>query len=152
MQINLTFDSSVNNASQRWVASIQQAAQFLDTIITDPITVNFNVGFGEYANNPMQGNTLGEALTLGYYYSYGQLVAALDAHPTSALDQKFLSTLPLVDPNNGNTWFVPAAEAKALGLVAPTSTFVDAYMGFSNTLPLYYDPNRTGIPSGSTDL
>src|SRR3954447_13274851 len=153
MRINLSFDASVSNASSRWIESVKQAATFLDAIISDPITVNFQIGYGEVEGQELGAGVLGVTSNdIGYNVSYGQLVAALEKHPTSLLDQQFLSTLPQVDPNNGQTWFVPSAEAKALGLVPATSNTIDAYVGFNDSLPLYYGPNRTGIPSDSTDL
>jgi hypothetical protein len=117
MRINLSFDASVSNASSRWIESVEQAANFLDAIISDPITVNFQIGYGEVEGQELGAGVLGATSNdIGYNVSYGQLVAALEKHPTSLLDQQFLSTLPQVDPNNGQTWFVPSAEAKALGL------------------------------------
>jgi hypothetical protein len=40
MQINLIYDSSVNAAPMGFKAAIAAAAQFLDNLITNPITVN----------------------------------------------------------------------------------------------------------------
>lgn len=152
MQINLNFDASVSSASWRWVASLEQAAKFLDAIIPDRITVNFDIGYGEVHGQALGQDTLGATSNTGYNVSYDQLVGALEAHPTSALDQQFLSFLPSTDPNNGKTWFVPSAEAKILGLVPANANTVDAYVGLTSTIPTYYDPDRVGVPTNSTDL
>ena len=154
MQIDLQFDQSVSNASSRWVNSIKEAADFLDKIITDPITVTMDIGDGEVEGQALGQNVLGATIPGGFQVTYSQLVSALKANPTSQLDMEFLNTLPSSDPGNGGSYFVATAEAKALGLAAPDLTEVDAYVGFSDgsSIPLYYDPNRVGVPSNSADL
>ena len=48
MIINLIYDASANNAPASFKAALQQAAAILDAAITNPITVNIEVGYGDW--------------------------------------------------------------------------------------------------------
>ena len=56
MQLNLIYDSSVDGAPSGFKVAMAAAAQFLDTLITNPITVNIQVGFGEDDGTLLTGN------------------------------------------------------------------------------------------------
>lgn len=45
MQIDLTYDASANSAPAAFKAAMAAAAQFVDNLITNPITVNIQVGW-----------------------------------------------------------------------------------------------------------
>jgi hypothetical protein len=80
MQIDLQFDQSVSNASSRRIASINEAANFLDNIITDPITVTMDIGDGEVESQILGQNVLDATIPGGFQVTYDQLVSALKAN------------------------------------------------------------------------
>lgn len=47
MQINFIYDSSVASAPAGFKAALADAASYLDSLITNNITVNIEVGWGE---------------------------------------------------------------------------------------------------------
>jgi len=47
MDINLEFDPSVATAPAAFKVALTAAADYLDALITDPITVNIAVGWGD---------------------------------------------------------------------------------------------------------
>ena len=153
MKINLVYDPSVANAPTGFKGALQAAANVLDSALAgSDITVTVDVGWGELNGSPISGGILGEAEPAsGQWLSYNQLVADLRAHPTSAEDRTFLSHLPASDPGNGESWFVPRAQQKALGLLSANADGVDGSAGFSSALPWTYD-DTNGVAPGTYDL
>ena len=152
MQIALTYDSSVDNAPAGFETAIQTAANILDSVITDPIDVTIDIGYGEENGQAITGSTLAEAgPASGTNLPYDQLVSDLKAGATSAFDTGFLDALPAIDPNNGGSYYLSIAQAKALGLQIGTSTETDAYAGFSSNDAWDVNPGD-GITAGEYDL
>jgi hypothetical protein len=153
MQINLVYDPSVANAPTGFKGTLQAAANVLDNVLAGSnINVTIDVGWGELNGWPLAGVTLGEAEPAsGQLLAYNQLVTDLKAHPTSAADQTFLANLPASDPANGQTWFVPSAQEKALGLLPASANGVDGFAGFSSTAPWTYG-DANGVAPGTYDL
>jgi hypothetical protein len=153
MKIDLVYDPSVANAPAGFRDTLQAAANVLDRAFTgSDITVTVEVGWGEIDHSPISGDILGEAEPAsGQWLSYNQLVADLKAHPTSAEDRTFLAHLPEFDPASGESWFVPRAQQKALGLLDANADGVDGFVGFSSTLPWTYD-DTNGVAPGTYDL
>jgi hypothetical protein len=64
LTINLNWDSSVGSAPSEFQTDLVAAAQFIESLITTPVTVNLNVGYGEIGGYPMgkalanQGNRI----------------------------------------------------------------------------------------------
>ena len=69
--INVTYDSSVSNAPAGFTAAIQDAVTYLESVITAPITVNIDVGYGEIDGQALQSGALGESET--YLNSYSSV-------------------------------------------------------------------------------
>ena len=132
MQINLIYDSSTSSAPAGFFAAMNCAAQYLDSLITNNITVNIDVGWGEVAGQSL-GGSLGEGGPEGNIISYSQLKADLLANSNSAADATAYANLPASDPSNGAGIFVSYAEEKAWGLLSATGSEVDGFVGFSNT-------------------
>ena len=118
MVINLTYDSSITglgNAAQV-EAAISLAAQVLDTLYTNNITVNItaffssSVGLGE-SQTQETGNP-----------SYSQLTNYLRTARTTLADSNSVASLPASDPTGGGPWWLPTAEAKVFGGVFGIST------------------------------
>src|SRR5258708_30848548 len=113
-------------------------ANILDATIKDNITVNIQVGYGDYYNNVITGlgtSAVGGDLT-GSYVSYSSLRAALASHETSTLDQTFVNSLPNTTSVNGMSGFyVPSALEKALGMISPTPSATDGAIGIGTQIP-----------------
>jgi len=153
MQINLIEDSSVSAAPAGFMTVIAAAAQFLDKLITNPITVNILVGWGEDDNGayPIGSNiSLGGALA-GIGASYSQLRGDLLSNSATALGNFAFANLPTTDPTNGGTFYVSDAEAKALQLIPANGSEIDGGVGFNATYPYNFNINGVGAP-GTIDL
>ena len=89
LNLILEYESSALAAPQSFRDAMQAAAKFLDSVITNNITVTIRVGYGDWDNNLDTGITTGaEGGDLnGVMESYASLRAALASHETSAFDQ-----------------------------------------------------------------
>lgn len=135
MQINVTFNSSVANAPTGFVAAINYVVSYYDSLFTNNVTININVGYGEVAGQTLASNSLGESYAPQYLSeSYSSVVSALQAQGAPGA-----SALPSTSPLSG-TMYMPQAEAQALGLTTAVST---SYVGFSSSLAFSYTPNAT---------
>src|SRR5450631_459124 len=144
--INVTYDQSAASLPSGFVAAINYAVTYFESIITSPSTVNIDVGFGTIAGQPLASGVLGESETLLANYSYGTIQSAL-----AAVDPGAAASMPTSAPAGGSM-FIGTAEAKSLSLaLQQSSSSLDGYVGFSNTLPFTYDPTHRAVP-GSHDF
>jgi hypothetical protein len=145
MQINLISDSSVSAAPPGFLPAIEEAAQFLDNLITNQITVNISVGWGEDDNGDYSiGNSLSLGAVLGQTLTYAQVKSALLASGTPA-DELAASNLP----STGGSLFVGGAEAQALGLLPANGSQIYGSIGFNSSEPWNYGNQPV---SGEFDL
>jgi len=151
MQINLIYDSSTSSAPSGFITVMNAAAQYLDSLITNNITVNIQVGWGEVAGQSLATGDLGEGGANGVIMSYTQLKADLLANSSSAADATAYASLPTTDISNGAGFFVSAAEEKAWGLISATGAGVDGAVGFGTSGPYNYSTTATGV-SGEYSL
>jgi hypothetical protein len=136
--INLVWDASAlapgTPASFR--AGVQNAAAMLQAAFTDPITVNIEVGYGEWANQiaVSPSEALGDVLN-GVSEPYATLRGLLSSHATSADDQTAVNSLPNSPSLQGMSRFlIGGAQRKALGLLAGSSTAVDGAIGIGTAI------------------
>jgi hypothetical protein len=150
--INISYDSSVNNAPAAFKTAIAAAVQFLQNTYLNPITINIDVGFGEIgpSNTPLGSNALGESNTYFNNYTYSQVRNALVADTSSADQVSAGNSLPAADPTGSGNYWVATAEAKALGLMG-SSGAVDGYIAFSSSLPFTYD-DSSGVAASTYDF
>ena len=143
MQINLEFDSSVEDAPDPagFIAAVQAAASSLDALLIDPITVNIAVGYGEVGGyNGKTGETMTKSAgqggpVSGIYVTYAQLQQDLTTHLTSAAQKEVLANLPAVDPSGGGkNFYISPAEEKAWGMLSADGSEVDGEVGFHVTI------------------
>jgi hypothetical protein len=146
MVINLTYDSSITgltNAAQV-ESAINLAAHVFEALYTNNIAVNITayfssaVGLGE-SESYETGNP-----------TYGQLVGYLRASRTTAADTNAVASLPASDPTSGGKWWIPDAEAKALGGVFGVSTNdpgLDGNVLFASTVTYALNPTNRGVSS-----
>ena len=149
LTINLSWDSSVNSAPAGFTSVVQKVAQYFASEFTDPVTVNISVGYGEVGGQSL-GGALGSSLTYLQSSSYTEIKNALTADKTTAADGSAVASL-LGDPTNGGNFWIPTAEAKAMGLLTPT-TATDGFVGFSSSSGIFDYDNTNGVASGQYDL
>ncbi len=148
--INPTYDTTVTtniNAAQ-FEASFAVAVQSIETLFTNPVTINITVYWGTNgASNPFSGGIgLGASSMSGNFFSYSQIVAALRSTMKTTIQSNAVASLPASDPTpNGSSWVVPRAEEKALNLLASDSAH-DGDVGFAADEPFDFGPtNRANI-------
>ena len=151
MQINLLYDSSVEYAPTGFETAVASAAQYLDSLITNPITVNISVGYGEIDGTPLPFDDLAEGgPATGQDVTYAQLKSYLQANASSPADATAIANLPAVDPTGGGSFYISSAQEKAWGLLPATGGEIDGIVGFSSTYPYFnYDPDDRSSPSGT---
>jgi FG-GAP-like repeat len=156
MNINLIWDSSVAGAPSGFETAVTYAADALDSLLSDPITVNILVGWGEDDNGtyPVSGGDEALGGTIGGVdLTYAQLKADLTTayqESNSIADATALANLPS-NPWNGAEIYVSPAQEKAWGLLASTGTEVDGAVGFNPAYTFTYDPANRAEP-GDVDL
>jgi serralysin len=138
LNLVLAYESSALAAPLSFRNAMQAAANILDSVIQDNITVTIQVGYGDWNNGQDTGITTGaEGGDLnGFYDSYSGLRSTLAIHETSSVDQTFVNSLPNASTVNGvSSLWVPSAVGKALGLISPTGTAVDGAVGMGTQIP-----------------
>jgi hypothetical protein len=150
LTVEITWDFSVASAPAGFETAVENAVQYLESKISNPVTLNINVGYGEIDGVAMGSGALGESDSYLINVSYSQLRSALQANANSSVDQSVLASLPSTAPVNGNFWLT-TAEAKALDLIAPLSTSIDGYVGFSSSYPFTYN-DSSGVALGTYDF
>ena len=148
MDIQLFDDPSVSNAPAGFTTALQYAASILDNLITNNITVNIGVGWGEITTGGSisANGTVADGISStvstgaqggpvdGYALTYNQVAAGLystyQAAPTAALYSAF-ENLPNSDISNGNGFAVSTSLQEAWGLLPASSTTLDGQVGFS---------------------
>jgi len=135
MNINISFDSSVQSAPAGFQSAVLAAAQIIDAALTDNITINIAVGYGEINGTTLTKQNGAEGnVASGNFFSYSQ-VRTLLTNGASAGDTSFLS-LPSGSSVQGQSqvavWF---AEQKALGLRAANNPAIDGEIGIGTGVP-----------------
>ncbi len=147
MQINFVYDPSVANAPAAFKPDLQIAANELDAIVHDNITITMEVGWGEVEGYPLTGigPSLAGGAGAGSTLTYAQVKAGLAKAGTSADDASLLASLPATDPTNGGGFYVPYAQQKAMGLIPANTSEVDGVIGFNDSYTFSYDPNNRAM-------
>ena len=109
------------------------------------------MSWGKVGDFSMPSSALGASLDWLYgYYSYSQIRSLLGATVGSAVDKGGLANLPgsVGAPSN---FVIPAAEAKALGIVSGSASGIDGYIGFAGSSTSTYNYGST-IARGKYDF
>jgi hypothetical protein len=138
--INVNYDSSVTDLASTdpttfaaFEGAVQTAVQYYESIITNPITVTINVGWGEVMNTSILPGAVGESIAYEDFTTYASVYGALQATgTTSPVQLAAAASLPGSDPTNGASFELTTAEANALGLYA-ASQFVGGFVGLDST-------------------
>ncbi len=154
MDIVLDYDTSANSAPSGFKTAMQFAANYLDSLILNPITVTIDVGYGEVDGESLNfGTDLGAAVPNTDLVSYSQVKSALAADATTSAAQTAAANLPSSDPTGGVGITVAYAQEQAWGLLPANDGEVDGYVGFgaesNGPGGVTYDFNTGGsVPQG----
>ena len=141
MQIDITYNSSVESAPAAFKTDVGIAVQYLETEFTNPVTINIDVGYGEIDGQPLQSDDLGESeWTEDVPESYSTVRNILIVRTAPGA-----STLPTSSPDQG-TLYISPAEAKALGLPVNDGG-IDGYVGFSSKAHTFSYADGVAPPS-----
>ena len=124
-------------------ANTYAAAQFTNNF-SDPIHINIKV------TARAGTDTLGLAVMNLNKFSYSSILTKLLSDATSADDATVVGTggtIPSTDPiATTHDYFVPFAQAKALGLKANDASTLDGTYTFGGGWDYTYDPNNRAVP------
>ncbi len=166
---------SLNSASgmdSSALAGFRSAADYWQSKFFDNVTVNIDVGFTALA-----ANVLGSTGSSNEVFAVADVYGALAGDATSATDTLAVGHLPtlselgglsfltqknteggsktisLDNDNSGNNLYLAlnTANAKALGWVAPSPSFVDASITFSSSFSWDFDQSN-GVGAGLQDF
>ena len=154
LTIKATFDSSITSlsAAPQIEAAFNAAASIFQNAFTDPVTVNIPVSWGKVNGQTIGSGILGASwVQWNSGYTQSQVKSYLKAAATTANDTIAVNNLPTVSPA-GNSFDIPRAEAKALGLLSSTSTASDGYIGFGYTPSSFTFNDSAGVASGTYDF
>lgn len=148
MQINVTFDASVNSAPAAFKTAVNYVVGILDAAFTNNVTINIKVGWGEVGGRPIDAGDIGESETaIAPSYDFTTITSALLANANSPVQTAADATLPATDITNGGVFDIGRAEAKALGLIAHNDPGNDGWVGFASDADWSYTPNVKGGPT-----
>jgi hypothetical protein len=131
MTINLVFDSNAQSAPQSFRDGMQTAASIIDAAFSDPVTINIEVGFGEFpGGGSISPNVSEGGFAQSISESYPTLRNLLASHETSANDRTSVNSLPNTTTIQGQANVVIGSGlAKALGVLAPSNGALDGIVG-----------------------
>jgi hypothetical protein len=135
VNVNVEFDASALGAPASFRNAVLTAVSFLDATLTDNITVNIAVGYGEINGTALPNQAGAEGTTSGgHIYSYSSISGLLRSHALPG-DHTF-DALPAGSSIQGQTQVaVWSAEEKALGLIGANGGALDGAIGIGTNLP-----------------
>ncbi len=151
MDIVLTFNSSVSDFganTNSMTSAVAFVAQQYDSLFTDNVTVGITV------KGATGTSTFGGSSTdFSGEYSYTQVYNALSTNATQPAQQIALANLPATDPSPGgpSPYYVPTAEAAALGLLSQSNTYSVGAVTFGAGYSWSFNPNNRAV-SGEYDF
>jgi PEP-CTERM motif len=134
------FTSSVTSQSNAKLieADVDAAAKVLDADLKAPVTVTIDIDWGNLNGSAIPSYDISQNLASidnGFTYSEvsSYLKAAAATNPTDTNLVTAAASLAAKDPLPVNNFEITTADAKALGLLPPTMTNVDGYLGFNSS-------------------
>ena len=144
LTIDVTWDSSVASAPPDFEQTVEAGVNILEQTITNKITVDIDVGYGEYANDSLLPAGISEGGPQSYSLSYSDLRSLLALDGTTAAAILGVNSLPNTSSLDGQSnFFVGTAEAKALGLLNNDGTVTSEGLAFGLS-------DDGGLPDGWT--
>jgi hypothetical protein len=145
LSFNNTYDASVSGRAD--FAQVQSAMLYAEqqfqNVFSNNITININIA----ASGSIGG---GNSSTAAQLTSFSALQTALNGHATSATDLSAVAHLGDLVGGSG-LYFIPTAQAKALGLRSATDPASDATFTFSTLLTYTFNPTNRAV-AGSADF
>ena len=99
-------NSSVANAPAGFVAAVNYVVNYYDTLFTNNVTINLNVGYGEVAGQTLASGALGESYAPLCLRELHSVVSALQAEGAPGA-----SALPSTSPLSGTLVYAPSRSA-----------------------------------------
>lgn len=131
LTINLIWDTRAAHAPASFRSAVVAAATEIGAHVSDKITVNITVGYGEIGGPPIpRGTAEGQPLN-DRQESYPTVKKQLTDAATSPTDAAVLASLPAVSPFGTLTYDVSSAQLKVFGLLPANNTATDGEVGFS---------------------
>ncbi len=131
MTFNLEF-TLADNPTANFEDDVINAAKLLSAAISNQVTVNLVIGFGEVGGQTLSNGSAAAGPSSGNYKSYSSVVSALKSNATAG-DTNF-SSLPAGSSIDGNSNVVVwNAELKALGFTGASSAD-DGVAGFATDI------------------
>ena len=139
LQINLVWASSTTRAPAEFRRAIMQAAKSFTDSFSNAAVINIQVGFGETNGTKVSSTAVAQTMSRGVQTNYATVrTALLQDAGNSEFQAAADATLAVTDPTHGGKFLVNTAQEKALGLMNPTATGIDGYIGLSSVLPMDY--------------
>lgn len=144
LKINLINTGGVEEGTAAHTA-FAAAAWYWESVLTDNVTVNINVGFTTQGFDP---NTLGSASSSSGLKTQAAWRQAITNDATTALDAIAVANLGTFNATNVR---LNTALQKALGLYTGTATAIDATIRFNSARPFDFD-TRDGFQGVASDF
>jgi autotransporter passenger strand-loop-strand repeat protein len=146
LKIDISYDSTVADAPAGFKTTVAAAVDYLESLISTPITITIDVGYGEVNGATMSGN-LGQSESTGIDVSYHTLRNALLSRTATSDEIAAAASLSTSDPTSGGTFYLTYAEAEALDLSSgPGAGEPVGAIGLSNSLPFTYGTTNAVTP------
>ena len=133
MNLVVSFDQSLASLPASFVAAVNYAVSYFDSLFTNNVTVTIDLGYGEIDGQALEPGALGESKATFNSISYQQALSALEVTGQSTSQVAALSTLSSTSPFNTGTLWLTAAQEKAIGLLPSNASGTDGYVGISHT-------------------
>lgn len=145
LKINLINTGGVEAGTAAFTG-FSAAARYWETVLTDNVTLNFNVGFTTVGFAP---TTLGQTSSTSSQKTMAAWKTAITADATTNLDQSVIAHLP-TNLTNANVTLNSSIQ-KALGIYTGTATASDATITFNSARPFDFD-TRDGFADVASDF
>jgi hypothetical protein len=148
LNFNITYDESVISSTNSALiqSAFATAAQAFSDTFTNVATIKLTIYWG--ATGPFaDGISLGRSQFALTESSYSEITNALRTHRASAVDSNSVASLPATDPTASQTWLVPWAQGRVLGLIPLDDTNEDGEIGFASDKSYTFDPNNRSVSS-----
>jgi hypothetical protein len=132
MQINVIYDTN----DQSFRNDIQAAVNTIEALVVADITVNIQVGDGDFNGTPMQTQNGGLGGSNTYFWtSYSSLSSDLQAADPSFFNSSNLPTGTSV--NGQSNFYISNAQERLFGILpaAASPTDIDGYVGIGASTP-----------------
>jgi hypothetical protein len=153
--IHTTFDNTITSLAYagQVESAFNAAASVYTSALTNPVTVNITVSWGQVAGQSLPGNAIGaSADPLKTNVSYAQVYSALMANAATSPSVLSGYSIPSTSPTGTTGFDVSYANALALGMTVRGRNTVDGYIGFAGSASSYSFNQAAGIQSNTYDF